>query len=299
VADNLLEEPVCTVEVRNHILNPAEADVHITFTPQDLIENIEPHGRLMGPRCQFATTVEVAYPLQPLPRQIHNEQSVTGHVLIPEPNLWEPETPFVYAGRVELRQYGHCYYALELTIGLRHLQLRGSRLRCNGRLLSVHGVRCSKLSASLALELRRAGCNTLLVPVAPETASIWGLADRFGFLVLGQLAADWQSLRQAQLLTTHPSCMGWLLPREEWEPTLRLRRRSEHFIGSEWGPNGINDVRRGLHYLVCSEDFLPEMDEIHLPKLVEVDAPFPARNDTVEDPAASGILGRIYSRLPG
>src|SRR5438132_13989732 len=53
-------------EVRNHVLNPAEAELWVTVTPTDLVPDGELRGRLVGPRCHYATTVEVAYALRPV-----------------------------------------------------------------------------------------------------------------------------------------------------------------------------------------------------------------------------------------
>ena len=59
---------------------------------------------------------------------------------------------------------------------------------------------------------RRQGVNLLLVPVAEETAPLWGLADRIGMIVLGEVSSiDGPTLPRLQSLEAHPSCLGWLL----------------------------------------------------------------------------------------
>jgi hypothetical protein len=57
------------------------------------VAGYEVRGRVVGPRCLGITTVEIAYPLVLL------ESSVTAAALrgvIPEPNLWSPDKPFLY-----------------------------------------------------------------------------------------------------------------------------------------------------------------------------------------------------------
>ena len=54
-----------------------------------------------------ATTVEVAYPLRPLPRaQEEAENTLTRQVIIPEPSFWDTESPFFYEVIVELWEGG-------------------------------------------------------------------------------------------------------------------------------------------------------------------------------------------------
>jgi len=43
---------------------PAEAEMWISVYPVSLTSTTQVRGRLMGPRCRYASTVEVAYPLR-------------------------------------------------------------------------------------------------------------------------------------------------------------------------------------------------------------------------------------------
>ena len=56
-------------------------------------------GRVVGPRCEGISTVEVAYPLT-LVRV--SEATVRLKCVIPEPNLWTQTAPFTYATSVEV-----------------------------------------------------------------------------------------------------------------------------------------------------------------------------------------------------
>src|SRR5689334_4063070 len=90
-----------SVSLRDAVLSPVEADVRITFTFRRPVDGLEVRGRLMGPRCRYASTVEVAYPFRPLPAP-QDQVALPARVLIPEPSLWEPTCPFLYEGPVEL-----------------------------------------------------------------------------------------------------------------------------------------------------------------------------------------------------
>jgi hypothetical protein len=106
-------DPLPTYRTHIHALDPARADVRIQF--DDLPEDVEVRGRLMGPRCPGVSTVEVAYRLRPL----DSGPPGTYQVLIPEPNLWAPEHPFRYEGPVEFWREGQLLGQLTLSLGLR------------------------------------------------------------------------------------------------------------------------------------------------------------------------------------
>ena len=73
-------------------------------------------GRVVGPRWKGISTIEVAYPLRVF------EMSVTGVSLrgvIPEPNLWKPETPFTYAVILDVKKNGEVLDSRETVLALR------------------------------------------------------------------------------------------------------------------------------------------------------------------------------------
>ncbi len=106
------------VEVRR--LSSAEADVWVTAEVEVVTPTTELRGRLTGPRCPGVTTVEVAYPLRPLPRPADGRANTLAvRALIPEPNLWTETTPFVYEGRLELWQDNQRADVAPLAVGLK------------------------------------------------------------------------------------------------------------------------------------------------------------------------------------
>jgi hypothetical protein len=225
------------VEIRDHSVIPAQAEVHVAVVPERRTPATEVRGRLMGPHCLYASTVEVAYPLRPLPRPGPGgpPERLTLRAIIPEASLWEPESPFLYRGPVELWQDGRRCDEATLTHGLRALALGPRGLRLNGRPLALHGrvlTACPDFQDALAWH--RAGCNLLLAPVGEATAPLWDLADRVGFLVLGRLPDTTAgTLLLLAALGTHPCCLGWLAGPDT---TLPAPLRTPALSGASRGP---------------------------------------------------------------
>jgi hypothetical protein len=100
-------------------LSPAEAEVWVVIEAEEITPTTEVRGRLVGPRCADRTTIEVSYPLRPFARHPEGVPSLTRHVIIPEPSLWEPERPFLYRVLVELWQDGQLCDQTAFDCGLR------------------------------------------------------------------------------------------------------------------------------------------------------------------------------------
>jgi len=112
-----------TVQVSR--LSPAEAEVLVTVEVDTVTATTELRGKVVGPRCPGAATVEVAYPLRALPSSADEPSNlVAARALIPEPNLWTPVTPFSYEAKVELWQDGSCCDTAFLSVALKLGQKR-------------------------------------------------------------------------------------------------------------------------------------------------------------------------------
>src|SRR5947209_11801199 len=110
------------VELSDHSLVPAEAEVRLTVVPRFLNAGTEVRGRLMGPRCRFASTVEVAYHFRPLLVPT-SQPALTVRAIIPEASFWESQSPHVYSGPVAIGQDGQRSEVVQLRHGLHHLVL--------------------------------------------------------------------------------------------------------------------------------------------------------------------------------
>lgn len=195
---------ILSVSLRDVSLVPAEAIVHVVVCLERLDASTEVRGRLMGPRCRFASTIEVAYHLKKLSS---SGTEVTLRAVIPEASFWEPASPHLYSGPVELWQDGERREAVTVRHGLRRLSLGPRGLRVNGHLMTLRGRRVTQLDDAAALALREAGYNLVVAPVTEETKAIWEVADRIGLFVLGRVEGETNAREQ---LKAHPSCLGWL-----------------------------------------------------------------------------------------
>ena len=68
-------------------------------------------------RCPGVSTVETAYPLHPL--SAVSDTVLSLRAVIPEPNLWSPDAPFRYDGRVEVWAGGRPVEVREFAVELR------------------------------------------------------------------------------------------------------------------------------------------------------------------------------------
>jgi hypothetical protein len=93
------------VALSQHRWDAAEAEIWITVQPEQPGAGLELRGRLVGPRCPGVRTIEVAYPLRPLPAAAA-PAGLAARVVIPEPVAWQPDHPCCYEGTVELWQHG-------------------------------------------------------------------------------------------------------------------------------------------------------------------------------------------------
>jgi hypothetical protein len=212
-----MTDRITGVEIRSRSLTPAEAEVWVTVHAGAATPATEVRGRLMGPSCPYSSTVEVAYPLRPLAHPPADFPPLTMRVVIPEPSLWEPESPFLYRGPVELWQDGRRVDRATVRHGLCSSALTPRGLQWNGKPLPLRGRAVRGLTDDIALSLRRDGFNLLLAPL--EEPQAWEVADRLGFVVIGQAAAlDDDAVSQMRRLAGHPSTLGYLFDNPPMRP---------------------------------------------------------------------------------
>jgi hypothetical protein len=266
-------------EVHNHVLSPAEADVRITLCFAEPVLDLELRGRLVGPRCPYASTVEVAYPLRPLPGD--RPDTLCARVVIPEPSLWEPACPFLYEGPVEVWQADYLVHRLRLRHGLRSLQLGPRGLRWNGQPLLIRGVNRETASQEQTIRLRAAGYNTFLLAQPDDYLAT---ADRLGLLALVRTEV-------VPLVQPDAACfLGWIVPQEVLErkaAVVPLTRQPTCLLGVELTRPLPEEQLAGVSFLCCSEELLPELESLRQPKLVLTKREFPS------EPPGPGILGRV------
>jgi hypothetical protein len=278
-----MDNRILQLTVQSGQLSPAQSDVWIRVVPEKATATTELRGRLMGPRCPYAETVEVAYPLRPPPpgRIPLPREGLLARVIIPEACFWEPESPFLYQGPIELWQEGQRCDQIVISHGLRTFRLGPQGLRFNSRPLSLRGQRITSCSEAEALELRRAGRNLLVVPVEATALHVWDRADQLGFLVLGRIQDDSEAtLRNLYDLSRHPSCLGWLIEEAPHPPLDQFPPGG--LVGLTVGSTSARPpLSSAVHFLFGA----PELANLGKPVLVQGEA--------ADLPSAGLILGNV------
>jgi hypothetical protein len=217
-----MDNRILRVEVRDHVLTPAAAETHFIVQTEFRTPSTAIRGRLHGPRCHFATTVEVGYPLQNLaPANRSTDDRLTARVAIPEPSLWDLESPFLYEGSVELWESDHRCDIARVRHGLREIRFSPRGIAVNGKRVTIKSKEMKHACTDdEALRLRQAGFNLIIAPVTDATAALWDIGDRLGILLVGRVASNaTETIERITALHDHPCSLGWLaencaLPRD-------------------------------------------------------------------------------------
>jgi hypothetical protein len=285
-------------------IEPVAAEVRISVFPEQLTHTTDVRGQLVGPRCVYTSTVEVAYPMRTwsLADQPRELPHLSLSVVIPEPSLWDPETPFVYEGPVELWENGQCVDRVTIRHGLRDLRMGHRGIRLNSRAFAVRGIVCHTCSETDAAQLRQAGFNTLFVKDVTKNPDLLVSADRFGFFVLNRLSGPVEAyLPLNPALCGHPSTLGWVLTESTFaqESILMAANLLASFdgqsrLGAELFDVPEEPLPEGVAFLVCERDMVPDLERFHLPLIVRTHVR-PDDNDEWQSVlSAPGILGWIW-----
>lgn len=89
-----------TIEQRR--LTPADAELWVYVHVAAIGPTTQIRGNLSGPFCACVQTIQIAYPIKAIRPPGLADNVLVGRILIPEPNFWTLEMPFVYEGQVEL-----------------------------------------------------------------------------------------------------------------------------------------------------------------------------------------------------
>ena len=263
---------ILDVRLEDHSLDPVSAEVWVTVTPERLTPTTEVRGRLVGPSCPYVSTVEVAYPLLPLRRPESGfPGSLRVRVVIPEPSFWDTQSPFLYAGPVELWQDGQRCDYVNVRHGLRRLSLGAGGARINGRPLLLRGRTWEGGFPEQMRTWHEQGYNVLLLPPNTEEDALWYAADQFGLLVLGRLEGDEpETVRHLHALSRHPCCFGWVAGQGGLSDERLTRLRDA--LGGSGGPFVGAEVGGRLpdaaQFLLAREEDLPTLREDGRPVLL-------------------------------
>jgi hypothetical protein len=150
-------------------------------------------------------------------------------VIVPEPSLWDPVTPFLYQGPIELWQNGELCERVQVTHGIRSAAISHRGLYWNGVRQSLRAVHCTDESEAGLQQLHKNGISALVVPGYVE--SLWLAASRLGLAIIGRTFEPNPAFLPA---TSLPSCLGWIIPAgagnhwsdwQAWAADVHRRRR--------------------------------------------------------------------------
>lgn len=269
---------ILDVVVVDHRLDPVETELRVHVRVESLTPTTEIRGRLLGPRCLYASTIEIAYPL----REVSRDEHIELRAIIPESSWWDPESPFLYEGMLELLQDGVPCGQAAIRHGIRRLQITSRGLRLNGQPYTLRGKIVEPVLTEVdARALRAAGFNTLLTNVADANVSLWSLGDRLGFFVLGTSNDIARHLEIRNELTGHPSTFGWVFSRVDFlsGPSHETERAMFHGVNTS-APGDLPNA----DFLCCLEQELAWLDATDVPKIVvakRLPDLLPARADVI------------------
>ena len=187
------------ITVANRRVDPAQAEIVISIQVENLTQATRAAGRLVGPKCRYAATVEVAYPMQVSSGLTPDSNSahLWLRVVIPEPCLWDPESPFVYDGCVELYDEGKLCDRREFLHGLAQPRLTATGAICNARSFTLRAASAHAATEPAMNDLRQQGINALFVD-SPPSATMQVFAARFGFFLIRQTPTAGSDMAQAR-----------------------------------------------------------------------------------------------------
>jgi hypothetical protein len=255
------------VVIENKAITPHAAEIWVTVFPEQITPTTEVRGRLMGPTCTFASTVEVAYPLRPLPKgqdaPAFDAPSITMAISIPEPSLWDPVSPFLYHGQVELWEDGRRRSRMNVRHGLKSSRLTPCGVVWNGSALTVRGHSLTSVDDVDVLKLRTMGFNLLSAPKTLPSEVLWDLADRFGFLMLGWLPPNTQAVPTTFL--AYPCHLGWVADANGLMAVGHVQPHTANFVGVELASRPTKPLPRGIDFIVCPATLAADLNDLGLP----------------------------------
>jgi hypothetical protein len=276
---------------------PSDAELLLFVAAQQITATTEVRGRVTGPHCIEASTVEIAYPLRPAPfaRDYPElEEGLLIQATIPEASLWEPGRPFLYHVFIELWEDGQCCDRRRFAYGFRTIQVGSRGLLLNGQPLQLRGT-CRVPTSDQEWAALRQRQGNLLVAAAADSQS-WAKGSQMGLLVLGRLPSQAENWDSRSLGERQASCLGWLIDKETLlrlspeSAAMKLLQTHRELQGTLIGA----DLRQGLEqplpreidFVLCPAGVPPGLLSPQLPRII-----------LTEGPSADGP--RSMSREPG
>jgi hypothetical protein len=281
--------PIRDFVVSHFRLDPIETELGISVWLDKLTPTSIIRGRLTGPRCIYASTVEIAYTMREVSRSDHIELRVT----IPEPCWWDPQSPFLYEGVLEHWENEHLSQRSPITHGIRDLQLTSQGLKLNGRSVILRG-RAVEPTVN-ETELRRlhdCDINAVMTSFRGErewfsNTALWALANRYGLFVLCRGQDEFDSRHFGWIQDIHASAFGCVARGKIGEESHSEQCLAVHHrpIGSLIGvESNATRIPVGAAFILCQEAELSSLAAKAMPKIVltrKTPDPLPSRADVI------------------
>lgn len=258
------------LEIHDRIQSPTEAELWVFLEAEHVNERTEVRGRLTGPTCPYADTVEVAYPLRRFPKTPTGLPALARRVVIPEPSYWDPVSPFLYQGTVELWQDDELCERRHLVHGLRAVSLSPRGLFWNGSRQPVKAVERTSAASGELHGLHQLGFNALILP--GYVTDLWEAAAEIGFAVFGRTFEPDERFLQA---SASAACVGWIIPAgaatnwEYWQSWAAEVHRRRRFLAVELEQTPRQPLRAEIDFVIVPGQRHVEVDR---PRLVRVAA---------------------------
>jgi hypothetical protein len=192
--------------------------------------------------------------------------------VIPEPSYWDPVSPFLYQGPLELWSAGQPLVQIQVSHGLCGSRMNGEGLYWNGQRLLLQAVESEQATEAELRSWHASGVNTLVAPFDTTTAALADMADALGFLLLVRLTAV-PDMALSAALAQHACSLGWLVPQELWQEqasrqTLcKLARENRQRIGVEVREPLVPELA-AADFLACDRKTLPVLSTLEQPRLL-------------------------------
>lgn len=225
------------------------------------------------------------------------EEMMHFDVLIENPFLWTPETPYLYRVKCELRQASVTVDKIEASIGFRHIVwTENDGMYLNGNIYPIKGICChqdhagvgaavpSALAEFRVKKLKTLGVNAYRCAHHAVTEEFLDICDRYGIFVMAEnrnFSVAEEEIKQLESMVrisrNHPSVFIYSLFNEEpWQAETRGFRIAKKMYSCVKQLDGTRAITAAMNGGVLTEEnasdildvaginyFLKDYDECH------------------------------------
>lgn len=199
----------------------AEARVYVLAMPlgdavDAALDGLKITGRVEGPKCRYSHTLPARIPVRF--RGVRTSDGkvelarpeLVGEAIVPDPNFWTPELPFLYRAIVEVRRGDEIVAAYEQDFGIRPLGVRGKRLMFDGKTWVPRAVRREVVVGEAPLELWRETATVMVVDDPSD--ELCREASEIGVILFACITKDVGARDRMRSLCRFPAVTMIILP---------------------------------------------------------------------------------------